>query len=471
MGKNLLAVGFSLLGLILVSCGSSTSGGTGGVTAATGTITSLTELPDVDTMVQGGATAVDTSGNIAAKTVTGASSAPALVDITSDTAKALFWKTDTGNMVDDINDAGDVTQEQQSDFWTGEGSCRMAQMVGYSMQNIKQAGTSTCFMKNMPDVIGVEGVVVASGSDPVTSTDTFFSKQADDFILKINVANEQDQGDGGGGSQIVYIKVYGTNSLSSANDYNVDLWFCADTTSTANGSEQIRYNATTGTLTDTNLETGSNIFSSTFAATVTTDSNGAPIFDSASDRTATNEFIQTGDFPGVDKNVVTVSGSKLFAKNYHHDDSNDWKNFAVAQYTGDTMSTLKFLQAGFKGINGTDENNSWEGSTEFQTNHYEGTGLISALSDSGLVTATDNFTFAGDSFFDTVPADSDVDTSSLSDLSCNPTVNYTITMDFADSAVQAVAALCQNNFQNMNFCDSEAIQTARNLIFQSWQQQ
>ena len=469
MGKNLLAVGLSLLGLILISCGSSTSsGGGGGTVATTGAITSLVQLPDVDTMVQGGATAVDTNGNIAAKAVTGATNAPVLVGITSDTAKTLFWKTDTGNMVDDINEAGSATQNQQSDFWIGEGSCRMAQMVGYSMQNIKQAGTSTCFMKNMPDVIGVEGVTVASGSNPVTSTDSFFSKQANDFILKVNVTNEPDNQDGG--SQIVYIKVYGTNNLSSANDYDVDLWFCADTTSTANGSEQIRYNGTTGLLIDANLETSfGSTFSSTFAATVTTDSHGVPTFDSTSDRTATSEFVQTGDMTSVDKNVVRVSESDLFAKNYHHDADNDWKNFAVAQYNGDTMSTIKFLQAGFKGINGTDENNSWEGSTEFQTNHYEGTNLISALSDSGLVSSTDAFTFAGDDFFSTAPSASDVDTSSLTNLNCNPTVNYTITMDFADPAVIAVAALCQNNFQDMNFCDAGDIQTARNLIFQSFQ--
>lgn len=451
-----LAVAVTMVPLLL-SCGSSSGDG------STATISSLTQIPDVDTMASGGATS-NSNITLPAKAVSG--TPPLITAITDSTAKTYFWWTDAdNNLVDQLIAAGVATEDDETNFWPMEGSCRMAQMVGYAMQNIKQAGTSACYMKNMPDVLGADSLTTADGATALSTPSEIFNKQASDFIVKVNVANATNPETGEPESQVVYIKIFGTSSLSDANDYNVDLWFCADTASSATGFETVRYDASAGTLTKSMQESSFGTFTSSFTAAVTTDSaTGLPVFDSASDRVASNTF--SGEFGGstfIDKSEVRITDNLLYAKSYNIGDSYTNKNFAVAQYSGDAMSALRFIQAGYKGegSGGEDDIFTYDGGTEYQTDHYAAIA-VSALADSTLQDATNDYVMASDTFFDTAPTTPTIDTS---DYDCNPTVSYTVAMDFSNSAVQAVATLCENNFQNMQFCDGTDITAAKAVLW------
>lgn len=464
--KNAVIFGLvAVLAMALTGCGSSGSSAT--PSSDSSTITSLTQIPDVDTMVSGGSTSTSLSLE---KAVSGASSAPLLRAITSTTAKTLFWKSNTtpnGNLVDDILADNTLAQTQADNFWPGEGSCRMAQMVGFAMQGLKSAGTSACYMKNMPSVVGASSLVTASGSTAITTPSEIFNKQTGDIIVKA-IATGAPQEGGEAGDQLVYIKVYGTSNsaLSSANDYFVDLWFCASTTSTPVGYEQLRYTASTGALEKTSVNTGNGTFQSVFSATVTEDTNGIPIFDTASNRTITTTFSGTFDSTAfIDRTQVTVSGDQLSAKSFNVMESSQRKNFAVAQYSGDDVSDLRFLQGAYKGTE-TTGSFSYSGGVEFQTDHYQGLSSIDLVSDADIASVANSYSFAADSFFTTAPTSADIPTNNLSNFSCDPTVNYTVTMNFSDTAVAAIATTCESDFSGMQFCDSDTINSARMVLFQ-----
>lgn len=130
----------------LAGCGDSgSSGGTSGTSGSTAAVGSMDDLPDVSTLVSTSA-----SGSLSALSAKDAVSgtAPLLKDINASNINTYFWDglitTLTGTAV------GAITQSQAESFWKGEGSCRMAQAVGHSFQNILQGGTRASVTCRMP---------------------------------------------------------------------------------------------------------------------------------------------------------------------------------------------------------------------------------------------------------------------------------------------------------------------------------
>ncbi len=456
-------------GISLVACGggtssSSSSGGSSGSTEAV--VSSLSDVPSEDSMISGGATSTSLSAKSVGKAVSG--TPPLLTSITGDSAKSLFWKSGNSNLVDIINTAGTATEAQQESFWRQEGSCRMAQMVGYSMQNLKQAGTSSCYMRNAPDALGADAVTAADGAQALTTPSEIFNKQSGDVIVKVNPTNmpgEEESDD----SQQIFIKVYGTDSLEDDNDYHVDLWFCEEGSSTPTGYEQLRYDSSAGTLTKSMVDTAFGTFSASFSANVTEDADGNPIFDTTADRVAQINFSATVQSVALSfKEEVRVSGSQLIARAYDSQVSqagtSSFKNYAVSTYTGSDISDVRFLQAGYQGEFSFDaQSDSYEGATEYQDDHYEAMELAS-LDDAALLATVQAHTIADDTFY---ASGASIDTSALATFDCSATPTYTVVMDFSIAAMDAVADLCENDFSDMGLCDSEAVRAAREVIWTS----
>jgi hypothetical protein len=190
-------------------CGS-TSSETSSSASGT-TVNSLTKLPDVTTLVTTGSS---TSTLKAAVTGT----PPLLKGITATTADTYFWN----GLIATINAAASVTSDQINSFWTGEGACRMAQVVGYSFQNVLQGGISLCYMKNAPD--STNGVTINKGSEAISA---IFSQGASNKTILVHAKNFSDAGSGAAGDQDIFIKVFGTGSTEGSYGYGSDLWFCS----------------------------------------------------------------------------------------------------------------------------------------------------------------------------------------------------------------------------------------------------
>lgn len=451
--KRTFAFGFAaVLAMALSGCGGSSGGSTPGSTTAN----SLSDLPATSTLVTGGAAAASLSAKTVGKAVTG--TPPYLKDISSDNVDTYFW----GGLLATLSttNAEDVTESQRQAYWQGEGACRMAQAVGYSFENVLNGGISMCYMQNMPNA--TNGVAITSGSFTAAN---IFDQEVSNKLIKVVVSGEPGERAEG---QDVYIKVYGTTSIEGAGGYAADLWFCSS--GSANGSEQIRVNNTTNIISTTSTHSDFGSFVGTISAYLTTNASGQFVFDSTKDRSATVYFGPSGGaftFLG----AVTIDSAGLItARDWQTgtfgEQSSTNKHAVFANYTGDTMATLAFSAASFSLQDNFGGNPmSITDATEYSTTRY-------VNADSGtLLTTAQAETFNADVYSGLSSSQytsAVASLSAVSSLSCTETPDAIVTMDFSQSGPQAVAALCENNFDDnggMNFCDGPAVGAARDKIF------
>lgn len=462
--KNILSmVVVGLLAVGIASCGADGS--------SDNSLTSLTQVPDAGDML----TTNSGSGNIAVnpdsgKMLKAVSGTPPLLSAlgTGTNADTYFWN----GLISTINTAGQATDAQAEQFWGvstaagapgGEISCRMAQSTGYTMENIIRSGTSLCYMKNMPNVISAASITDNSGLGLTAAN--FFDQLAADKLIKVNVSGEENFG-----NQDIYIKVYGTNSVGS-DVYRVDLWFCGDgAVGNANQYQQISVTKSTGALTI--ADTGSMSWggdTQTFATSVSgtiSVSGDTAVFDPTASRTASFTF-DSSQF-GTMKSALTVSSDNyITAKEYSNFGDGGGcinKIYSKAGFSGTSMSTLRFREAGLKAANtctGQAEY-SFNGGSEFSDTYY------AAANSSALATEVASFVFASDSFFASAPAAPTIDTSSYS---CVQSPDVEVAMDMSDATIGAVATTCEGKMvSNMSFCDSSTIAQARGFVFAAQQQ-
>lgn len=446
--------------VLAYGCGSSTSS-----TSSTGTLsTALTSLSDVPNSSDMFA-ANTASANLSAKaeaTPAVSGTAPILTTITEATADTYFWN----GIVAAINAAGVATAAQISQFWGeteggagGEGACRMAQSVGYMMENIINGQTSLCYMKNMPNATSGVGIVSGTG---ITAAN-LFDRGATAKIVNVQVTDPVR------GSENIFIRVYGSDTVGTTG-YQTDLWFCETGATTAKHYELVDIDTSAGTLSTTSAGTetfggSENTWLSTISGYLTTDASDNVIFDPTHDRTATHQF--NSAMYGASKVTLTVSSAnQITSKSYDiftdpsGGSSCSNKVYALANFTGAALSDLRFTDAGYSGTSVCGGyTGTFSGGTEFQDTFYKATNT------STLATTAEAFVFADDSFFATAPATPTLGTDSYS---CSVTPDAVVTMDMSDSVVAAIAATCEGErLENMNWCDSTDIQAARQIIFAS----
>lgn len=458
----LLYVVIGLVGsLSFYGCGSS-GGSSGSSTTSTSSTdaNSLSDLPTTSTMVNGGGTSSSLSAKSLAKAVTG--TPPLLKDITTSNIDTYFWNGLLATL--DATDAASITAAQRAAFWQGEGACRMAQAVGYAFQNLLQAGTSLCYMQNAPSA--ANGVSITGGS---ATAATIFDQAAANKVVKVSVSNFS----GSGGPEDIFIKVYGTGSSEGSSGYAADLWFCSSAGSVG-GYEEIRVNNTADTLALTSVHKDFGSFVATVAASLSTNASGQATIDSTKTRSASVTFIAS-EFAFTFLGSVNIdSAALLTARDYSTGtfggSSNTNKHAVFANYDGDTMDTLRFLEASFA-LQDTFGSNllTITDATEYQTNHYanvdSGTLLTTARSE-----GFDTDLYSGTSSSQYTTAQTKL--SATSSFSCSTTPDITVSMDFSQSGPTAVATQCENHYSNMSFCDggfssSSLIGRVRDKVFMS----
>jgi hypothetical protein len=384
--------------------------------------------------------------------------APNLKDISSTNADSYFWN----GLVAAINNAQSATEEQRQQFFGeqdggpgGEGACRMAQNVGFSMEPIIQSGISACMMKNIPTASS--GVSI---DDTSIAASDLFSQQPDDRLVKVLVNQ------GANNTENVFIQIAGSNTVGSE-VYKATLWFCDDGSSgTPNDLEVTEINTSNGTFSSINQgEDSEGKYYYNIQAYLTT-SGSEVIFDTSKDRTASTKY---SDNEFNSKSDITInSANNIITKSYHTfssgNDSFTNKDYSKSEFSGTGYDDLKFLQAGYKGVGeitgSATESWNFSGGAEFQDSYYV------ATTTNPLATEAGTFDFDTDSFFSSL----DPLTVDMGTASCSATPDVTVTIDLNDPVLGQIAATCgateiQGGADHLNFCDGSSIQNARNYIW------
>ncbi len=450
--KRVQTVFFGIVTVVIVGLLAGCGGGVSGTVAAEGvsssaTATKLSQLPSFNTLTQ-----TSTSSNLAvgkslAKTVSG--TPPLLNTISADNVDTYFWN----GLLATLKNASTVTTDQEAAFWQGSGACWMAQSVGYSFQDVLSAGTALCYMKNAPSL--ASGVTVTG-----STAAEMFTTAAATKTIKVTASSVPSDDGKSTKEENIFIKVYGSSTAEGSAGYAADLWFC--NAGSVQGYQKIRIDAS-NVLTSTDVDVGSD---GSFVGLVTATlkaSGDALIFDPTKSREAKVYFKQdkTGDaFTFL--NTTTLGDGTLTSRSYETSTFNGAtsanKNAIYAQYSGNTMSALRFLAAGVAGIN------TFSGSSNATTEAVEYKNAYYAPIYSGdLYTSAKAEPFTDAVYSGTTTTYTDL-LSAKSDFSCSATADITATMDFTDTAVAALAKTCESDFKDMNFCQSDAINTVQGKI-------
>jgi hypothetical protein len=293
-----------------------------------------------------------------------------------------------------------------------------------------------------------------------------FDQGVSSKVIRVTMAGIQS-----GGPETVFIKVYGTGTSEGSSGYAADLWMCGSAGAVV-GSEEIRVNSSTNVFANTSVHQESGSFVGTLSASLTTNASGQFIFDSTKDRSATVYFGPAdGTFTFLG-NVAINSAGLITARDYNsgtfNSQSNTNKHAVFANYSGDTMDTLRLRESAFA-LQDTFGSNlmTISDATEYNTTRYvnvdSGTLLTTARAE-----RFDADLYSGSSSSQYTSAQTKI--SALSGFSCSTTPDITVSMDFSQTGPTAVATQCENHFDdngNMNFCDGQTVSTAREKVFAS----
>jgi hypothetical protein len=381
---------------------------------------------------------------------------PALIEIPGQPIKDLFWQP---GVIDAIA-ASSASQDQCSEFYAGGidgvsgglGACHMAESVGYSFSDILQGDSSLCYMKRVPTPANVAagGVTVVSGSLPGNDITRVFSVPRGAHSRVVTVAINRDPG--GGGSQVVFLRVYGEAANHAAgNFYHVDLWFCKNGPSAPpRGYDRITID-TAGHFVDVSSESESGdgnggAHVSTVEGYLTfTDGNVA--YDTSRPRRARVES-EWGD-QGFKSAIEIRTDDTMTVKSYDAGQYGARKAYAVSSFAGTGPDSLRFLAGAFRerqAQDGVTFSNSQTGATEYRSSFY------AAAPGSELVTQLDDVDLDSDEFFANPPAP-EVD---VSGFACDTTPDVELTLDFTNPTVASATAECEDRrFDGMHFCHED----------------
>lgn len=412
---------------------------------------SLSSLPSSSSMLAGNGTygISNSRGGINLQSVSG--TPPNLKDLTSTNALSYFWN----GVVATINTAGSCSASNRNKFWGqdtstpgggGHGACMMAQGVGEALSRMMEGASTMCYMKGITTATSGITVTGATQSD-------LFKQGSANKTYKISVTGMQtDNRNSPRVSMDVFFTVHGSNGVGG-DVYKYDMFMCQSGSITS--KETLEVNKSTGTMTATmyNNENSSRGYMQTVA--YLTKSGSTITFDKSKSRTAVSKFTGSwGDYLG---QVEITSGDLIKAQRYSS--SSSWgknKTYSVSAFAGSGVDDFRFLQGCFKGINTNNAGNqshSYSGITEYRDTFY------AAVASSDLSSQCDSFNFATDGVF----ADTTIPTIDTTGLNCNMTTDVQVTMDFTDTAVNAIKQTCDGDkrkVSNYSMCDSSSVRTA-----------
>lgn len=400
--------------------------------------------------------------------------APLLVDIPGQ-VKNTFWRS---GVIEAIN-AGTPTSEQCNEFFAGSADgqsggmigCYMTQNVGYSFQSILQSGTSLCYMKNAPTDANLQagGISIQSGSLPDGQVSKIFSvpSGAASRIIEVQVSGKSDDHgnngndnneDGPARGQTIFIKIDSqSDNTKNGNQYAFTLWQCHGG---ANPSGFERTEVTSsGQFHSTSIEASDRgNFSSEITAFLK-QSGDSLVYDLSKDRRAVANSQDSEHGFSFKSDIVVTSDNLILSKVYDIFGEHVRKAYGVSEFSGSSISSLRFLQGSYKEDSQQfGENHSFNGAIEYRDSNYAAAPSNALLSDLNDVDTS------SDGFYSSAPSVS-VDTS---DLSCSAQADLVITMDMSNSALAASVSSCEGErLDGMDFCRSDSeVNSAEQRFFE-----
>lgn len=430
-------------------------------------ISNLSELPDTKQIVKSGSQSLlkQTSGT--------PPTIAQIASMNSDDLIATYWRT---GVVDAIVN-GTPSQDQCREFFGsnvdgesgGLGSCFMTQGVAHAFEPVLQSGTSLCYMKNFPTQENVDAGAVKVTSGKLDDITKIFAPSAQEKIVQIKINGEQQGGDqNDSGEQIIYIKTFQNSSEYQA---AWDLWFCDSTDGKARGYENIRI-LNDGTLQSTSAdgEKGFGTHEATISASIIENDNGSFSFDPSKARSAQIAFKQSFNNETVNfKADILISADGLLSVKSREDFGQQLRfGYSVANAQGNNLDDLRFYSGAVKDRNYFD-NQEIHGFS--MANEYRDSIYLAAPG-SNLASLLDEVNFDSDSFYSST-SNPEVDSTNYP---CNADVNFKVTINMDNQAMQAVAATCEVHPQEdqqeseggngRDFCRNDTIEQAEEAFFQ-----
>jgi hypothetical protein len=414
----------------------------------------LAKLPDISQIARSG---TESSADQKTRSVSG--TPPTLSEIVSSGPTTVFWKP---GVVSGIG-SGSPNPEQCSEFFSSSSdgqsggflSCYMNQNAGQTLTQIVRAGTTMCYLKNMPtnDVLRAGGFTVTRGTLPGGAVTRIFETPAGSTprIIKIGLsAGGQDEEASNG-----IIKVFSSDQIASSGDiYKYEMIFCEGDSNQPQEIEKTQITST-GEFISSSFSTsdGGNGSSSGTVRAFLQREGGTLAFDTTRSRTASfsstrNE--RTG--PSSSKSEVEINANnEIISKEYSIFTGDTRKAYSVSRFSGTGATSLRFFEGAIKQSFAFGDFN---GATEFRDTFYAvspANPYLSYLSSVDLAT---------DTFFQGTPTVTDQTTS----LNCSVNADIEVSVDMENDAMRAVTSACEGErLDGVNFCQSEELTQAQEL--------
>jgi hypothetical protein len=409
---------------------------------------SLTQLPEVGELVSGSSSAAGFANSAVSGT------APTFLEIATLGADNVFWRSGVISAIG----SGTPSSEQCSELFNsssdgqsgGFAACYMNQNVGYSLSEIQRSGTTLCYMKNFPTeaVQAAGAIAVTSGSLPGGDITRLFTTPNGSRARVVKIL-------AGTGDEVssIYIRVASNAQNEAAgNQYKFEFWSCD------NGAEAEpqEYETTKITSGGEYISTSVHTYGENGRGTATVrgflERQGTDlVFNPSRDRTAVfggSESSQGGD--RVYRASVTVSsGNVITSKVRDGNGAGPRKSYSVARFTGEGLSSLRFLEGATK-----EENSeySFSAAVEYRDTYY------AAAPSSEFSADISSVNFSTDSFYET-----ELSIPSMGSVSCSATPDISLTLDMANAAMEAVRVGCEGDRldgDSVQFCQSTAVSAA-----------
>lgn len=410
---------------------------------------SLTKLPDLS--------GIAASGRASNQTVSG--TPPTLAEIISGNSAEIFWRP---GVVSSIA-SGTPSSEQCREFFSGTNDgessgflgCYLSYNSGNTLAEVVRAGTTMCYLKNMPtpETLAAGGFRVVRGELPSGGVRALFSTPAGSTTRIVKIGLSAGGRDGGESTGI--IKIFGANQIAAAGDlYRYEMIFCEGDSSEPQEVEQTRITSV-GEFVSNSFNVRGGGEGSRFSGTVRAflrSEDGSFVFDATRDRTA--QFVSSQSERGQTvtrkASVVLSSGNEIENKEYAVTPEETRKAFSVSAYSGVGITGLRFIEGAIKQ---TFARGDFSGATEYRDTVY------AAAPSSRLVSSLDEVDLVRDEFFSGTPAPQLPSVS----LSCDSQADIEVEVAMESDSIQQVTQLCELERlpEGVDFCRTAQLEQAQ----------
>jgi hypothetical protein len=383
---------------------------------------------------------------------------PTLAEILTSGPTTVFWRP---GVVGGIA-SGSPTPEQCSEFFAGNTdghsggflACYLSQNAGQALTEVVRAGTTMCYLKNMPtnEVLQAGGFTVTRGTLPGGSVTRLFETPAGSSprVIKIGLS----AGGQNGGASTGIIKVFSSGQIASSGDiYKYEMIFCEGESPDPQEIEKTRITASGEFISSSfNSHGGNDRFSGTVRAFLRSQGNSL-VFDDTRSRTASFSSSRSdGGASSSSKSYVEITGSnEIINKSFGVFPEDTHKAYSISRFSGSGTSSMRFFEGAIKQSFAFGDFN---GATEYRDSFYASAPANSYVSSLAAVD------LAADSFYQGTPTVAD----GTSSLTCASVADIEVSVDMENDAMRSVAAACESErLDGVNFCQSNELTEAQQI--------